>query len=59
MRISIFTASDDPRLLDSCHRSLRNQTRQAWEWVVLQLGEVRIWRPQGRDERVVVLRDEA
>ena len=57
MSISIFTASDDPRFLDSCHRSLRNQTSQDWEWVVLQFGEVRSWRPPGRDERVVVLRD--
>ena len=59
MRISIFTASDNSRFLDSCHRSLRNQTLQDWEWVVVQHGDVRIWRPQGRDERVVVLRDEA
>ena len=45
--------------LDSCHRSLRNQTLQDWEWVVVQHGDVRMWRPQGRDEHVVVLRDEA
>src|SRR5271165_2087345 len=58
MRISVFTPSDDSRFLDSCHRSLRNQTRTDWEWVVVQYGDVRAWRPPGRDDRVVVLRDE-
>jgi hypothetical protein len=56
--ISIVTASDNSEYLDSCHRSLRNQTHAEWEWVVVQYGESRNWRPPGRDERVVVLRDE-
>ena len=48
--ISIFTPSHDPRYLNDCYKSLKEQTNENWEWVVLLNGEA-IWeKPQ--DDRV-------
>ncbi|MGW5355320.1 glycosyltransferase [Streptomyces sp. NPDC004031] len=52
-RVSVFTASHQPRYLDDCLASLRRQTFTDWEWVVL-LNQGARWRPEQPDERVRV-----
>jgi glycosyltransferase involved in cell wall biosynthesis len=48
--ISVFTPSHDPKYLDDCYKSLKEQTNGNWEWIVLLNGEA-IWeKPQ--DDRV-------
>ena len=50
--ISVFTPSHDPKYLDECYKSLKEQTNNNWEWIVLLNGEA-IWeRPN--DDRVKV-----
>jgi glycosyltransferase involved in cell wall biosynthesis len=42
--ITVFTPSHDPKFLDDCYESLRQQTFEDWEWVVLHNG------PSAEDE---------
>jgi O-antigen biosynthesis protein len=50
-RFSVFTPSHRPRYLDECYESLRRQTCQDWEWVVVLNGGA-AWRPVSPDGRV-------
>lgn len=52
-RFSIFTPSHDPRYLDECLRSIRRQTRDDWEWIVL-LNRGAAWTPPPGDARIRV-----
>ena len=52
-RVSVFTPSHQPRYLDECFRSLRAQTFEDWEWVVV-LNQGARWRPPEPDPRVRV-----
>src|SRR4051794_36727216 len=56
MRLSVFTPSNNPRWLDDCYRSLKRQTYQDWQWIVLLNGQAPNWRPPERDERVLTFR---
>jgi glycosyltransferase involved in cell wall biosynthesis len=53
-RFSVFTPSHRPQYLDECLDSLRQQTEQNWEWVVILDGTV--WRPPYTDQRIRVMR---
>jgi len=53
--ISIFTPSHDPKYLDEAYKSLKAQTNQAWEWVVLLNGDAKWDRPE-YDDRVVIVK---
>jgi O-antigen biosynthesis protein len=64
--ISVFTPSHDTRWLNNCYESLRSQTYDTWEWVVLlngeaaePLNELRVAFDFERDPRVKVFRSEA
>lgn len=48
--ISVFTPSHRPDYLNDCYNSLRQQTLEDWEWVVVLNGDVD-WTPPN-DERV-------
>lgn len=50
-RFSVFTPSHRPRYLDECLATLKSQTCQDWEWIVLLNNGAR-WRPENSDERV-------
>ena len=52
--ISVFTPSHDPKYLDQAYESLKNQTYQAWEWVVLLNGDA-IWHRPEYDDRVNIV----
>lgn len=54
-RVSVFTPSHRPTYLDECFQSLRDQTYDDWEWVVLLNGDAE-WSPPEPDPRVRVLR---
>jgi SAM-dependent methyltransferase len=56
MLFSVFTASDNPRFLDSCYESLRAQTLPDWEWIVSFKRGSKEWRPTATDERVKIVR---
>jgi len=43
-RITVFTPSHDPKFLDDCYESLRQQTFKDWEWNILHNG------PSAEDE---------
>ena len=51
--ISIFTPSHDPKYLDEAYKSLKAQTNEVWEWVVLLNGKAEWARPE-YDDRVIV-----
>jgi len=50
MKISLFTPSHNPRWLDEVYESLKAQTHEDWEWVVLLNGSFE-WNPP-KDHRV-------
>ena len=52
-RVSVFTPSHQPRYLDECFRSLRAQTYEDWEWIVV-LNQGARWRPPEPDPRLRV-----
>jgi glycosyltransferase involved in cell wall biosynthesis len=52
--ISVFTPSHDPKYLDQAYESLKNQTHQAWEWIVLLNGDA-IWHRPEYDDRVRIV----
>jgi len=51
--ISIFTPSHNPKYLDEAYESIRAQTIQDWEWVVLLNGDAH-WERPNYDDRVRV-----
>jgi len=51
--ISVFTPSHDPKYLDEAYESLKNQTYEAWEWVVLMNGDAK-WNRPDYDDRVKI-----
>ena len=53
--ISVFTPSHDPKYLDQAYESLKAQTYQTWEWVVLLNGDAKWERPE-YDDRVVIIK---
>ena len=55
--LSVFTPSHNPTFLTECFQSLRGQTFEDWEWVVVLNKGVR-WRPPSRDPRVRVVIDD-
>ncbi len=56
--VSVFTPSNRTRYLDECFDTLRAQTFQDWEWVVV-LNQGMRWRPTDHDPRVRVVIDDA
>ncbi|MWB97118.1 glycosyltransferase [Agromyces seonyuensis] len=54
-RASVVTPSHDPRFLDAAAASLRTQTLEEWEWIVLLNGPAE-WAPAEPDERIRVIR---
>jgi len=52
--ISVFTPSHDSKFLDDCYASLKAQTYENWEWVVLLNGEAK-WNRPGYDDRVRII----
>ncbi|MCU1676979.1 MAG: hypothetical protein JWM93_1737, partial [Frankiales bacterium] len=56
MLLTVFTPSHNPRFLDDCYDSLRRQTHEDWEWVVLLNGRARDWKPAVGDARVRVIK---
>jgi glycosyltransferase involved in cell wall biosynthesis len=56
-RVSVFTPSHRPTYLTEAFRSVRAQTFQDWEWVVLLNGGAR-WSPPMPDSRVRVITDD-
>ena len=55
MKVSVFTPSHAPTYLDECWRSLRAQTYDDWEWIVLLNGDA-TWAPAEADPRIRVVR---
>src|SRR5215471_14006635 len=53
-RFSVFTPTHRPRYLDECFESLRRQSCQDWEWVVVLNGGA-AWRPADPDDRIRVI----
>ena len=49
--ISVFTPSHNPKFLNECYESLKSQTYEAWEWVVLLNGDAN-WARPNYDDRV-------
>jgi glycosyltransferase involved in cell wall biosynthesis len=49
-KISVFTPSHNPKWLDECYESLKNQTYKNWEWIVL-LNDNASWLPP-EDDRI-------
>ena len=56
--ISIFTPSHDPKYLNEAYESLKAQTYQTWEWVVLLNGDAK-WGCPEHDDRVVIIKASA
>lgn len=56
-KISVFTPSHDISRLADCYKSLRNQTFDDWEWIVLLNGDASKNTFTVADERVRVYRD--
>jgi glycosyltransferase involved in cell wall biosynthesis len=56
--LSVFTPSHNARFLDDCYQSLRGQTVENWEWVVLLNRGAKDWRPSKPDTRVQVFRED-
>jgi hypothetical protein len=54
--VSVFTPSHDPRYLSAAYSTLRHQTYEHWEWVVLLNGGA-AWSPPAGDPRVRVISD--
>ncbi len=56
-RISVFTVARDGRHLDRAYASLRAQSLDDWEWVVLLDRKApSVWKPPAEDARVTVSR---
>jgi len=51
MLLSVFTPSHNPRFLDDCYESLKNQTFENWEWIVVLNGAAGNWKKPD-DDRV-------
>ena len=49
--ISVFTPSHNPKYLNDAYKSLKEQTEENWEWVVLLNGEAK-WEKPDYDDRV-------
>jgi O-antigen biosynthesis protein len=56
-RVSVFTPSNRTRFLDDCFATMRAQTFQDWEWVVV-LNQGMRWRPESADPRVRIVIDD-
>lgn len=56
MLVSVFTPSHDTRYLDDAYRSLREQSIDNWEWLVLLNRKAPAWEPPDPDPRVRVCR---
>jgi hypothetical protein len=56
-RVSVFTPSHRPTYLTEAYKSVRAQTFQDWEWVVLLNGGAR-WSPPEPDPRVRIITDD-
>ena len=56
-RVTVFTPSHRPTYLDECLTTLRAQTFEDWEWVVLLNGGAR-WRPETPEPRVRLITDD-
>jgi glycosyltransferase involved in cell wall biosynthesis len=52
--VTVFTPTHLPLYLDQCYDSLRRQTFEDWEWVVVLNAGAR-WSPPGEDSRVRVV----
>ncbi len=55
-RVSVFTPSHDTRYLNAAYQSLREQSFDDWEWIVLLNRRAPPWKPPSDDERVKVTR---
>jgi O-antigen biosynthesis protein len=55
-RVSVFTPSHDTRYLNSAYESLREQSFDEWEWIVLLNRRAPPWKPPSEDDRVKVTR---
>lgn len=55
--ISVFTPSHNPQYLDDAYLSLKEQTYEDWEWVVV-LNQGAEWEPPAEDSRVRLFRFE-
>jgi hypothetical protein len=56
MRVSVFTAGHDVHYLDQAYASLRAQSLDHWEWIVLLGRKAPTWKPPADDPRVRVER---
>lgn len=56
MRVSIFTPSHNTRYLTGAYESLREQSFDDWEWIVLLNRTAPKWQPPSEDPRVKVSR---
>jgi glycosyltransferase involved in cell wall biosynthesis len=54
MKPSLFTPTDNVKFLEATYKSLRNQTVDAWEWVLVTNGGAKIPEAIRADSRVVV-----
>ncbi|MDX6224880.1 MAG: hypothetical protein QOE64_1256 [Frankiales bacterium] len=57
-RVTVFTPSHRPMYLDECLQSLRAQTFQDWEWVVV-LNAGATWRPMDPEPRLRLVNDDS
>lgn len=55
--LSVFTPSHNPRWLGECYESLRQQTYEDWEWVVV-LNQGARWTPPNPDSRLRIIVDD-
>ncbi|WP_210481744.1 glycosyltransferase family 2 protein [Naasia sp. SYSU D00948] len=55
-KLSVFTAADRTQFLDDCYTSLRYQSIEEWEWVVLLNRGAGPWQPRAIDPRVRIYR---
>ncbi len=53
MKISVFTPTHNPIYLNECYDSLKAQTHQDWEWIII-LNNGAEWQPSEPDERVML-----
>ena len=57
MKVSIFTPSHNTKWLDECYESLKSQTYENWEWIVLLNGYAHILWECGDDRVKIIFSD--
>jgi len=53
-RVSIFTPSHRPTFLDDCYASLKRQSFDDWEWIIV-LNNGNKWSPRVTDDRIKII----